>query len=188
MVQKITNPLLNMNCSIEKIDPLRLGLVVPKVTQVKKWGNSSQDITVWAAFQWHGIWLGIDFRASSIYKQINDNSCFYERYQGPNTSSTFCLKKCIKGSKTRWLYERKKSWKKKNKQKNFHLKRWNSAYISPRESGSSISKDWQSVPLYLNNHFYYLVEFFILWSMREGKTCFNRWQCEGFRQDRLFQN
>ena len=36
MVQKTTNPLLNIKWSIEKMDPLRLGLVVPKVTQVKK--------------------------------------------------------------------------------------------------------------------------------------------------------
>ena len=121
MVQKTTNPLLNIKWSIEKMDPLRLGLVVPKVTQVKKWGNSSQDITVWAAFQWHGIWLGIDFRASSIYKQINDKSCFYERYQGPNTSSTSCLRKCKKGSKTRWIYQRKKSWKKKINERTFTL-------------------------------------------------------------------
>ena len=121
MAQKTTNPLLNIKWSIEKMDPLRLGLVVPKVTQVKKWGNSSQDITVWAAFQWHGIWLGIDFRASSIYKQINDKSCFYERYQGPNTSSTSCLRKCKKGSKTRWIYQRKKSWKKKINERTFTL-------------------------------------------------------------------
>ena len=76
-------------------------------------------------------------------------------------------------------YIKEKKVEKKNKRKNFHLKRWNSAYISARESGSSISKDWQNVPLYSSNHFYYLVEFFILWSMREDKTCFNRWQCEG---------
>lgn len=36
MAQKTTNPLLNIKWSIGKMDPLRLGLVVPKVTQVKK--------------------------------------------------------------------------------------------------------------------------------------------------------